>query len=116
VVPAGWFDEVVAAWAASDPKGLLRRPNGWLVDYRQVWLAGKATYDPSAIRAPTLLAIGEWDGLTPLPPAQDLFARLAVPRKRLVIVGEGSHQLMMERNRLQLFREVQLFLDEPSAP
>jgi len=23
---------------------------------------------------------------------------------------------MMERNRLQLFREVQLFLDEPSAP
>jgi hypothetical protein len=33
--------------------------------------------------------------------------------KRLVEIGEASHLLMLERNRLQLFREVQLFLDEP---
>jgi len=27
--------------------------------------------------------------------------------------GEASHLVMLERNHLQLFREVQLFLDEP---
>jgi len=30
-----------------------------------------------------------------------------------VIIGEGTHSLIMEKNRMQLFREVQLFLDEP---
>jgi hypothetical protein len=29
-----------------------------------------------------------------------------------VIAGEGTHHLMLEWNRLQLFREVQTFLDE----
>ena len=32
-----------------------------------------------------------------------------------VEIGEGTHLLMLERNRLQLFHEVQLFLDEPRA-
>ena len=32
--------------------------------------------------------------------------------KRLVIIGEGTHGVLMEKNRMQLFREVQLFLDE----
>ena len=30
----------------------------------------------------------------------------------LVIVGEATHTMLLERNRLQLFREVQAFLDE----
>jgi alpha-beta hydrolase superfamily lysophospholipase len=45
--------------------------------------------------------------------AQALFARLtSAPTKRYVVIGEGTHTVIMERNRLQLFREVQLFLDE----
>ena len=28
--------------------------------------------------------------------------------------GEGTHSVLMEKNRMQLFREVQLFLDERS--
>jgi hypothetical protein len=35
--------------------------------------------------------------------------------KRLVEIGEGTHFLMLERNRMQLFHEVQLFLDEPAT-
>jgi hypothetical protein len=31
-----------------------------------------------------------------------------------VIIGEGTHSLLMEKNRMQLFREVQGFLDERS--
>jgi len=29
-----------------------------------------------------------------------------------VQIGEGTHTIIMEKNRLQLFSEVQLFLDE----
>ena len=32
--------------------------------------------------------------------------------KRLVIIGEGTHGVAMEKNRIQLFREVQMFMDE----
>ena len=34
--------------------------------------------------------------------------------KRLVVIGAGTHTVIMERNRMQLLREVQLFLDEPA--
>jgi alpha-beta hydrolase superfamily lysophospholipase len=45
--------------------------------------------------------------------AQALFPRLVnAEPKRLVIIGEGTHSVVMEKNRMQLFREVQLFLDE----
>jgi len=29
-----------------------------------------------------------------------------------VEIGEGTHTVIMEKNRMSLFREVQLFLDE----
>ena len=34
------------------------------------------------------------------------------PYKRYVEIGEGTHTVIMEKNRMSLFREVQLFLDE----
>jgi hypothetical protein len=37
-----------------------------------------------------------------------------VPYKRFVEIGEGTHSVLLEKNRMQLFREVQLFLDDPS--
>jgi hypothetical protein len=36
------------------------------------------------------------------------------PYKQIVMVGEGTHTVMMEKNRMQLFRAVQAFLDDPS--
>lgn len=45
--------------------------------------------------------------------AQALFPLLAnVPAKRLVVIGDGSHVVLTEKNRMQLFREIQLFFDE----
>ena len=35
--------------------------------------------------------------------------------KRLVQIGEGTHLVFLEKNRMHLFREVQLFLDEPRS-
>jgi hypothetical protein len=34
------------------------------------------------------------------------------PYKRYVQIGEGTHFVVMEKNRIQLFEAVQQFLDE----
>ena len=48
--------------------------------------------------------------------SRGLFEKLTnAPYKRRIIIGEGTHTVIMERNRMQLFREVQLFLDEPRS-
>ena len=58
------------------------------------------------------MASGDAD--TPLVMSLDLFEKLTnAPYQRRVIIGEGTHTVIMERNRMQLFREVQVFLDEP---
>ncbi len=115
-----WFAAWKAAALATDPEGarrnppVVRSPNGAPADSRAYWQAGRPYYDPGLITAPTLVVHGEWDGLLPLGMAEAVFARLSrAPSKRLVEIGEGTHLLMLERNRMQLFHEVQLFLDEP---
>ena len=48
--------------------------------------------------------------------ATALFPLLAnSPGKRLVVLGEGTHTVVMERNRGALFQAVQLFLEESAA-
>ena len=122
LIPAGWFDAWADATWATDPKaaeaGMLRAPNGVIKDIREYWLADKPSYDPAKITAPTLIAVAEWDQDTPPYMAQTVFAKLSsAPWKRLVMIGEGTHTVLMERNRMQLFREVQQFLDEaPPRP
>ena len=118
-MPDAWSEEWVRATFASDPVGakanppFVRAPNGVVLDSREYWSAGKALYDPANIRVPTMLALAEWDADTPRYMAQALFPKLVnAEPKRLVVIGEGTHSVMMEKNRLQLFREVQLFLDE----
>ncbi len=83
-------------------------------EIQRYWQADTRYYDPSKIRVPVLLVHAEWDAETPAYMSQALFTRLTgAPLKRYVVIGEGTHAVMMERNRMQLFREVQLFLDEP---
>jgi pimeloyl-ACP methyl ester carboxylesterase len=118
LIPPGWFETWVDATWATDPTsaktGLLRAPNGVRQDLRSYWAAGKPYYDPARITAPTLITYGEWDADTPGYMAQQLFGLLInAPWKRLVLIGEATHTVIMEKNRLQLFSEVQLFLEEP---
>lgn len=117
LVPPGWFDAWAQATWATDPRsaesGQLRAPNGVIQDVRSFWAAGKPSYDPAGIRVPVLIAHAEWDADTPSYMAQTLFALLqGAPRKRMIEIGEGTHTVILEKNRLQLFREVQLFLEE----
>ena len=119
LIPPGVIESWWAANMEADPVGAkmnppaVRAPNGLLVDAFKYWEADTRYYDPSAIRAPVLMVVGDWDVDTPAYMGQAILARLTgSPRKRLVIIGEGTHHLMLERNRLQMFREVQSFLDE----
>jgi len=123
LIPPGWFDAWANAAWSQDPVGarqhpaVLRAPNGVIEDFKNIWFAGKSTYDPAKITVPVLLIQGEWDNDTPPYMARKLFSLLAnTPMKRYVLVGEGTHTLMMERHRLELFRSVQEFLSETRPP
>ena len=123
LIPAGWFEAWANATFATDPVGanqtppVVRAPNGAVRDAREFWVAGKAMYDPAGIRVPTFLAHAEWDADLPSYMLYAYFAKLTnAPYKRYVEIGEGTHSVMMEKNRMQLFQEVQQFLDERPQP
>jgi pimeloyl-ACP methyl ester carboxylesterase len=117
LIPPGVLEAWWNANMEADPVGAkmtppgVRAPNGLLVDAFKYWEADTRYYDPSAIRAPALLVVGDWDVDTPPYMAQAILTRLGSREKRLVVIGEGTHHLMLERNRDQMFREIQLFLE-----
>jgi pimeloyl-ACP methyl ester carboxylesterase len=119
LIPEGWFEAWAEATWGTDPWGrqqsppLLRAPNGVIYDIQNYWAQDKPLYDPAAITSPVLLIHAEWDQDTPAYMSQNLFAKLVnAAKKRYVVVGEGTHTVIMEKNRAQLFNEVQLFLEE----
>jgi pimeloyl-ACP methyl ester carboxylesterase len=119
LIPAGWFDAWADATWATDQDGAkatppsIRAPNGVIQDSNEYWSAGKAYYDPVKITVPTLLVQAEWDRDLPPYMAQTLFPLLVnSPGKRYVQLAEGTHTIIMEKNRMELFRAVQSFLDE----
>lgn len=117
LIPPGWFEAWADATWATDPTaaatGKLRAPNGVIADVRAYWQAGKPEYDPADITVPTLVIHAEWDADLPSYQARAYFARLThAPYKRFVELGEGTHTIIMEKNRMQFFREVMAFLGE----
>jgi pimeloyl-ACP methyl ester carboxylesterase len=112
------------AWAAtylrSDPASGTRKPpsvkipNGRQADAVAIE-TGRFPYDPSRIRASTLIVMGEWDAIATFPGAQWLLQALVnAPERRLVVIGRGSHTIQYERERGQLYRVVAEFLGEPA--
>ena len=121
LIPEGWFDAWADATFATDPRGaaqdppVLRAPNGVRHDVEERWQKGEPTWDPARITAPVLLVQAEWDQDTPPYMSQAVFPLLThAPWKRYTLIGEGTHTIIMERNRQQLFDVVQTFLEEPA--
>ena len=119
LIPDGWFEAWVDATFATDQVGaqqnppILRAPNGVVDDIQNFWAAGKPKYDPAKITAPTLIIHADWDQDTPAYMSQALFPLLTnASSKRYIVIGEGTHTVIMEKNRMQLFKETQMFLDE----
>jgi pimeloyl-ACP methyl ester carboxylesterase len=119
LIPPGVFEAWADATWATDPEAakqsppMLRAPNGVFEDNTNYWGAGKAQYDPGKITVPTLILHAEWDADLPSYLAQNYFAQLKnTPYKRMIELSEGTHTVMMEKNRMQFFRELMGFLDE----
>lgn len=119
LMPPGWFEAwsaaVLGSLGSQQKPPVYRSPAGVYQDGRDYWDAGKPLYDPSKIDAATLIVVGEWDRVNPDEGALALFHKLpSRPAKRFVELGEATHLMMVETNRTNLFREVQLFLEEIS--
>lgn len=119
LIPAGVFDAWADATWATDPDsvtknpGMLRAPNGVVEDTQLYWGAGKALYDPGKITVPTFVLHAEWDADLPSYLAQNYVKQLKnAPYWRMVEISEGTHTVMMEKNRMQFFRELMNFLSE----
>ena len=117
--PQAWFDKWWDGNLATDPAGakqippVLRAPNGVLKDVAEFLEKGIPLYNPSDIRVPTLVIVAEWDQDTPPFMAQEVFSRLVnTPYRRQVVLAEGTHAIVVEKNRMDLIKEVQRFLDE----
>jgi len=122
LIPAATFDAWADVTFASDPDGAkmtppaIRAPNGVVQDCVETWWAGKPYYDPAKITVPALLITAAWDNDVPAAMARTVFPLLVnSPDKRLVELPEGTHSVMMEENRLELFEAVQAFLDKGGA-
>jgi len=121
IMPQEWFDQWWDATAASDRNGgskKIRAPNGVVQDSVEFWNVGKAIYNPAEIQVPVLVVVGELDNDTPPYMAQTVFPLFTnAPWKRLSILSGGTHAIMMESNRMLLFRTIIQFLEEaPPGP
>jgi pimeloyl-ACP methyl ester carboxylesterase len=119
LIPPGVFEAWAKATWATDPEAskhsppMLRASNGVTEDGRNYWSAGKPLYDPGKITVPTLILHAEWDADLPSYLAQNYFKQLKnTPYKRMIELSEGTHTVMMEKNRMQFFHELMGFLDE----
>jgi pimeloyl-ACP methyl ester carboxylesterase len=119
LVSAGTTEAFLNALKATDPEGakhtppVLRVPNGAVADWMSSWGVGKTWWRPERVSAPTLVIQGEWDAETPPDQGLSVFAGLTgAPYRRYVLIGEGTHTLLLEKNRHQLYRAVQGFLEE----
>jgi pimeloyl-ACP methyl ester carboxylesterase len=123
LLPEGWFEKWLDATTASDPLSQTHTPpsiratNGPIQDIREYWALGKKFYEPKDITVPVLLVHAEWDIDVPIDSVQELFSEITdAPYKRWAEIGEGTHMVMLEKNRLQVFQAVQQFLDEEYSP
>jgi pimeloyl-ACP methyl ester carboxylesterase len=90
----------------------VRIPNGRQADTSAI-VGGKFPYDPGAIRAATLIVMGEFDAIATYPGAQWLLQSLRqAAQRRLVVIGRGSHTIQYEAERGQLYRVMSDFLLE----
>ncbi len=114
--------EVIDAWIdalfASDPSSRQRTPesiqvpSGPYIDWHEIH-AGRSLFDPARIKVPTLIVRGSAEEMISSEAADELLQKLTgAPYKRRLDIGDSTHYALLEKNRLQLYREVQAFLEE----
>jgi pimeloyl-ACP methyl ester carboxylesterase len=114
----GYYQNWADTYLHSDPTSQTRHPptvkipNGRQADLQAIG-RGRFTFDPTEIRAPTLIVVGEADAIATVPGAQWLLKSLTQARsRRLVVIGHASHTIQFESERHQLYTVVADFLKE----
>lgn len=104
------------AYLASDPSSLQRTPPsvkvpaGPWADVAAVW-NGEGLYDPADIKCPTLVVRGAWDSLCTDDDVARFVAASGALRPRDVVVPRGTHLMHLERQRTELWRVADNFLN-----
>jgi fermentation-respiration switch protein FrsA (DUF1100 family) len=121
-LPEGFFEAWAAATLAVEPladvraQSTVRAPNGAVLDTREYWAKGCAIYPPEELTVPYLMVHGEWDHDVTLDMAKAHFvAHSHAAYKRWVEIGESTHMLPLERNRLHAVDALAQFFDEDLA-
>ncbi|NJO35365.1 MAG: alpha/beta hydrolase [Rhodospirillales bacterium] len=108
-------DLVFEVFSALDPRAnsssvpAFRCPSGPLVDLVSVF-NGRPLYDPSKLGMPTLLVRGSDDTTSTDTDARRLLAAIASLDKSYCVIAPGSHFLILERNRSELYERLDDFL------
>ena len=80
---------------------------------RERWLTGVAADKRDDLIPPGWFLHAEWDADLPSYMSHALFKKLTgAPDRRFVELGEGTHTVMMEKNRMQFLHAVAAFLTE----
>jgi pimeloyl-ACP methyl ester carboxylesterase len=122
LIPPGWFEVWAETTLAFGRRGTVANtilaPSGAIQDIREYWSAGRPFYDPGEIRVPVLLIHAEWDVDVTFDTARDFFSRLtAAPYRRWIEIGQGTHMVILEKNRWQAVNSIIEFLleNDPAA-
>lgn len=108
-----WCQHTASCDPTFNKTGLLRAPTGVMKDYSQCREAGADWYDPSLIRSPVLIIVGHLDVETTPAQGQRLFERLThAQTKQMTVIGQGTHSLLLEKHRRQLYAGVSNFLQD----
>ena len=121
LIPPGWFHVWAENTLATGPRGTaantILAPSGAIQDIREYWAVNRPFYDPAKIRVPVLLIHAEWDVDVSFDTVRDFFSRLtAAPYRRWIEIGEGTHMVILEKNRWQVVSSIIEFLREEVAP
>ncbi len=97
-------------------QGTIKVPGGFAQDIYDAWHG--VYWDPAKINVPVLITRGDYDHvLTTGDDADWLYSHLTnVPSKRYVLIDKGTHAMLFEKKRFELYREVQVFLDGAYTP
>jgi pimeloyl-ACP methyl ester carboxylesterase len=115
LIPPGWFDIWTQTTLTIGPRGTVPNtilaPSGAIQDIREYWAAGRPFYDPGEIRVPVLLVHAEWDVDVTFDTTRDFFSRLTkAPYRRWIEIGQGTHMVVLEKNRWQAVNSIVEFL------
>lgn len=96
-------------WAEKNNLKAFRSPNGVVKDIESVYNL-KPLYDPAHIECPTIILRGDHDKASLKEDMDNLFEKIAAPKKHYLTIGNMSHYGLVEKRSLELMVAAREFL------